>query len=132
LLWLNNSPIEKQSISLSGKIILNPGFKSTKKKILLPFFSATENKAQAIRNEEEDRILISKQRDMQLDSSIVRFMKGKKEAVIGDLCSGVAKLLQNIFIPSIQDIKRRLEGLIEREYVKRDPKNMNKFYYCPL
>jgi cullin-4 len=53
-----------------------------------------------------------------VDAAIVRFMKSRKEAKHNELVSEVLGMLR--FAAQPQDIKKRVETLIEREYLERD------------
>jgi hypothetical protein len=41
----------------------------------------------------------------------------------------VGKLVGNVFKPELKDLKRRLENLLDRGYLKRDIQDMNLYHY---
>lgn len=67
---------------------------------------------------------------MIIDASIVRIMKARKihnhQDLIEDLIGQI-----NLFRAQPLDIKKRIESLIEREYLERDPNNKGKYIYKP-
>ncbi|EGR33897.1 hypothetical protein IMG5_032160 [Ichthyophthirius multifiliis] len=64
-------------------------------------------------------IELKKIRDNQLDACIVRIMKSRKHLKLNELNQEVVKLMSHIFKPQPQQIKQRIESLIEREYLTR-------------
>ncbi|KAI7888365.1 Cullin protein neddylation domain-containing protein [Mucor mucedo] len=58
-------------------------------------------------------------RDQQVDAVIVRIMKSKTTATHGLLLSEVTRLVK--FPVTAQDVKLRIESLIEKEYLERGP-----------
>ncbi|EGR33634.1 hypothetical protein IMG5_047430 [Ichthyophthirius multifiliis] len=73
---------------------------------------------------------VSKEREYILDACIVRVMKSRKIMKHNELIPEVIKLVNN-FKPEIPVIKRRIESLIERDYIKRDQYDKNSFHYVP-
>jgi cullin 1 len=66
-----------------------------------------------------------------LEATIVRVLKARKVLLHTQLCALVQEALSNQFAPSLADIKKRVESLIDREYVERrgDPAN-SLIAYC--
>ena len=62
-----------------------------------------------------------------VEATIVKIMKSRKRLSHNDLIQEATKILSNKFIPDVTVIKKRIEGLIEREYLERD-KDDRKFY----
>ena len=58
-------------------------------------------------------------RENQLDATIVRVMKARKQLAYNDLLDEVTRLVTT-FSAQPKMIKARLESLIERDYIKRD------------
>lgn len=71
--------------------------------------------------EEERRHLV--------EAATVRIMKSRKKLKHNDLIAEVTKQLQVRFVPSPQFIKKRIEGLIEREYLERDENDHRVYLY---
>lgn len=71
-----------------------------------------------------------KEREYVIDACVVRIMKGRRFCGVNDIITDACKLITN-FKPDIQMIKKRIDSLIEREYIKRDEKDKSKFIYVP-
>jgi len=68
-------------------------------------------------------------RDYSIDSAIVRIMKSRKEMKFTELQVEVIKQLSKIFQATTQQIKKRMEALIEKEYIERDEKDVSLLKY---
>ncbi|KAL0954954.1 hypothetical protein HGRIS_003887 [Hohenbuehelia grisea] len=70
---------------------------------------------------------VDEERRHQIEACIVRIMKDRKHMTHNDLVHQVARQLSARFAPEPADIKKRIEGLIEREYLERcnDRKSYN-------
>lgn len=77
------------------------------------------------RKETKDRI--DEERRHQTEACIVRIMKDRKHMTHQDLVNEVTRQLSSRFLPDPLNIKKRIEGLIEREYLERcgDRKSYN-------
>ncbi|TBU48836.1 Cullin-domain-containing protein [Dichomitus squalens] len=77
------------------------------------------------RKETKDRI--DEERRHQTEACIVRIMKDRKHMTHNDLINEVTRQLASRFQPNPVNIKKRIEGLIEREYLERceDRKSYN-------
>lgn len=77
------------------------------------------------RRETHDRI--EEERHHQIEACIVRIMKDRKHLTHNDLVNEVTRQLASRFQPNPQNIKKRIEGLIDREYLERceDRKSYN-------
>ncbi|RYY72772.1 hypothetical protein EON63_20430 [archaeon] len=62
-----------------------------------------------------------------LDALIVRIMKSRKRILHSALCSEVMSLSR--FSVSAQDIKQRVEGLIQRDFMSRDTEDVTVYHY---
>ncbi|KAL4508504.1 hypothetical protein ABPG72_003808 [Tetrahymena utriculariae] len=82
-------------------------------------------------NENEIEGELKKLREHQLDACIVRIMKSRKTLALNDLNAEVVKLIGHIFKPQPQQIKQRIESLIERDYLIRQTDDRTKFIYKP-
>lgn len=60
-------------------------------------------------------------RKHEIEAAIVRIMKARKKLQHNVLVSEVTEMLKKRFLPNPQIIKKRIEGLIDREYLARDP-----------
>lgn len=64
-----------------------------------------------------------------MDAAIVRVMKARKEYSHALLVSEVIPLIQRLFNPTQAQIKKRIETLIEREYLMRKEGDRNTYIY---
>ncbi|KAG5482575.1 hypothetical protein CUR178_05717 [Leishmania enriettii] len=83
-------------------------------------------------NTDEDAVVarhVHATRRVLLDAALVRVFKCRRVALFEDLLQTVTAQLSRQFVPSRRDVKAQLEGLIDRDYVKRSPKDPNTFIY---
>lgn len=66
---------------------------------------------------------VDEDRKPQIDAAIVRVMKSRKEMDHNVLIAEVTSQLTSRFLPSPNVIKKRIESLIEREFLERDKDN---------
>jgi len=84
-----------------------------------------ENEAE----KQETRQKVDEDRKPQIEAAIVRIMKSRKEMEHNALISEVTAQLTARFIPHPNIIKKRIESLIEREFLERDGTNWRKYKY---
>lgn len=73
---------------------------------------------------------VMKERGMIIDATCVRIMKSRKVENHNDLVSAIIHQIK-MFPAQPPLIKKRIESLIEREYLERDPDNRAKYIYKP-
>lgn len=64
-----------------------------------------------------------------VEAAVVRIMKFRKELEHNNLIAEVTKQLQSRFFPTPQLIKKRIESLIEREYLEKSEENERLYKY---
>ncbi|KAL7490988.1 hypothetical protein ACHAWT_000605 [Skeletonema menzelii] len=64
-----------------------------------------------------------------LEAAIVRIMKARKVLNHNDLVAEVTRQLSGRFVPPPQFVKKRVESLIEREYLERDEADRRVYRY---
>ncbi|KAJ3547369.1 hypothetical protein NMY22_g1674 [Coprinellus aureogranulatus] len=64
-----------------------------------------------------------------LDAAIVRIMKGKKEMSYEKLKAATIDAVKNHFVPSVDVIKKRIDSLVEGEYLRRSEEDRHYFHY---
>lgn len=70
-------------------------------------------------------------RNTQIDSVLVRVMKSRKRATHRQLCAElILALSKQRFMPDPELIKKRLERLIDQEYITRDKRDPKLYIYC--
>jgi cullin 3 len=122
---LKKSP-EGRDIQLSDNFSVNESFTSKLYKVKIGTSTAVkENEFERI----ETREKVEEDRRPQIEAAIVRLMKSRKILQHNDIITEVTRQLSNRFNPSPVAIKRRIESLIEREYMERDANDRNLYRY---
>jgi len=78
---------------------------------------------------EETQQKLDEERKWTLDATIVRIMKARKTLEHRTLVLETTQQLQSRFMPSPDLIKKRIESLIEREYLERSKDSRSKYNY---
>jgi len=84
----------------------------------------------SIRSVTEIDAEVAKNRAMVIDAVVVRIMKARKICLYNDLLTDTIKQII-LFKAQPPVIKKRIESLIERDYLERDATNKSKFIYKP-
>jgi len=84
----------------------------------------------SIRSVTEIDAEVAKNRAMVIDAVLVRIMKARKVCLYNDLLTDTIKQI-TLFKAQPPVIKKRIESLIERDYLERDATNKSKFIYKP-
>ncbi|KAK8762266.1 hypothetical protein V5799_026468 [Amblyomma americanum] len=92
---------------------------------------AAQRKNEANRNEAVAENVISGELRFQLDAAIVRVMKKHRKLSYNELVPEVISLLRIGFIPSPHEIKKRIEAMEKREYIKRALDDEDVYTYVP-
>lgn len=119
---------------------LNNGYKSQFKRVKIPLVSIRNadktgtSKGSVTGNKEAGGstklpLLVEEERRHLVEAAIVRIMKTRKTLQHNDLIAEVTKQLTVRFVPVPQFIKKRIEGLIEREYLERSEKDHRLYQY---
>jgi cullin 1 len=115
---LNKSPTGR-TIGSTDTFEANPAFSAGLRKIRVPMASL-EDTGSVKRVEEDRRVAI--------DAAIVRIMKTRQslahQALFAEVLSALA-----LFKPNPKLIKRRIEYMIEADYIERDDSDVNKYHY---
>ncbi|XP_028415376.1 cullin-3-A-like [Dendronephthya gigantea] len=77
----------------------------------------------------ETRCKVEDDRKHEVEAAIVRIMKARKKRPHNLLVAEVTEQLKSRFMPSPQVIKKRIEGLIEREYLARTQEDRKVYVY---
>ena len=86
--------------------------------------------AAKITQEEKDstRQTVDEDRKHAIEAAIVRIMKARKTLQHQQLVAEVLAQL-SFFRPNVKVVKKRIEALIEREYLERAPDTLNTYRY---
>lgn len=112
---------DEKSFDAADVVTVNEAFTVPTRKVKIPPPMAgteeTHNKSKV----EEDR-------SFSIEAAIVRVMKTKKVLQHQQLVAEVVEQL-TLFKPNPKQIKQRIENLIEREFLERDPENPSLYKY---
>lgn len=113
-----------RDVHSSDSFSFNNDFTCPMQKIKISTVSA---KVETTKERRETRDHIEEERHHQIEACIVRIMKDRKHLTHNDLVNEVTRQLASRFQPNPQNIKKRIEGLIDREYLERceDRKSYN-------
>ncbi|KAF8060763.1 Cullin family-domain-containing protein [Lyophyllum atratum] len=64
-----------------------------------------------------------------LDAAIVRIMKARKELTYEQLKTATIEAVKNHFVPAVDAIKKRIDALVETDYLERSSEDKNRFLY---
>jgi len=105
---------------------VNDNFTSKTVKVKLMAVSSTKEGEQ---EQTDTRAKVNEDRQPQIDAAIVRIMKARKQLDHNAIITEVTRQLAPRFLPSPPDIKKRIEKLIEREFLERDAEDRKKYIY---
>ncbi|KAI3931340.1 hypothetical protein MKX01_040257 [Papaver californicum] len=77
----------------------------------------------------ETRQRVEEDRKPQIEAAIVRIMKSRRVLDHNNIVAEVTKQLQSRFLPNPVVIKKRIESLIEREFLERDKVDRKTYRY---
>lgn len=113
-----------RAVGENDKWQLNEAFTHGLYRIVVNSIQATETVEESTATTEkvfEDRI-------WQIDAALVRIMKSKKRASMQQI---VVALFEAVQYPvEIADLKKRLESLLDRDYISREEGSNNWYLYC--
>ncbi|CAN6484622.1 unnamed protein product [Victoria cruziana] len=78
---------------------------------------------------QETRQRVEEDRKPQIEAAIVRIMKSRRVLDHNNIVAEVTKQLQSRFLPNPAVIKKRIESLIEREFLERDKTDRKLYRY---
>jgi len=115
-----------KEIEPSNEFIVNDGFFSKLYKVNIQTVAAKEDSEP---ERCETRKKVDEDRKYEIDAAIIRIMKYRKELSHNLLVSDVTTQLRSRFLPSPETIKKRIEGLIEGEYLARTAEDRKVYVY---
>ncbi|XP_054810471.1 cullin-3A-like isoform X1 [Prosopis cineraria] len=77
----------------------------------------------------ETRQRVEEDRKPQIEAAVVRIMKSRKFLDHNNLVAEVTKQLQSRFLANPTEVKKRIESLIEREFLERDESDRRFYRY---
>eukprot|EP00178_Gracilaria_changii_P011728 TRINITY_DN330_c0_g1_i1.p1 TRINITY_DN330_c0_g1~~TRINITY_DN330_c0_g1_i1.p1 ORF type:complete len:785 (+),score=125.36 TRINITY_DN330_c0_g1_i1:255-2609(+) len=122
---LKKEPREKE-VKPDDRFMFNFDFQSRSKRIKMQVVTAQkENETE--RN--HTRCRINADRGPVIDTVVVRIMKHRKTLEHNRLIAEVTRELESKFEPNTQEIKKRIESLVEREYLERQKDKRQVYQY---
>ncbi|XP_059065457.1 cullin-1-like [Cryptomeria japonica] len=114
---------DNQSVKETDYFEINAKFSCNKRKIRLP--PPTDNVKENV-----GKCVFQDSHHM-IDASIVRIMKSRETFAHKELVMQCTEQVKDMFKPDMKQIKRRIENLIDREYLERDKENPGMYNYLP-
>jgi len=115
-----------KEIETSDDFWVNDGFSSKLTRIKIQMVSG---RGETEPERRETRCKVDEDRKHEVEAAIVRVMKARKRLQHNTLIAEVTTQLKQRFTPSPQLIKKRIESLIEREYLARDKADQRLYEY---
>ncbi|KAE9414438.1 hypothetical protein Angca_008640 [Angiostrongylus cantonensis] len=115
-----------KDIDCSDEFYVNDNFQSklTRIKVQLVTF-----KGESEPEKKETRAKVEDDRKHEIEAAIVRVMKSRKVLDHNNLITEVTQQLKHRFLPNPVLIKKRIESLIERDYLARDVQDLKLYNY---
>jgi hypothetical protein len=73
---------------------------------------------------------VMEERQMKIDLALVRVMKARNVLDMQNLIGESTKQLMKFFRPDPRMMKKRIESLVERGFMRRDEEDQRKLHYC--
>lgn len=109
---------KSREIEDTDQFMFNAGFSE---KLMRIKIQTIASKVETVAELKETKEKVDDARNHMAEAAIVRVMKNRKQLDHNNLVAEVVAQLQVRFNPSPTMIKRRIEALIEREYLERAP-----------
>ncbi|XP_068211557.1 cullin-3 [Palaemon carinicauda] len=122
---LVKSPKTKE-MEASHEFTVNDSFTS---KLYRVKIQAVAAKGESEPERKETRSKVDEDRKHEIEAAIVRIMKARRRMTHNNLVAEVTDQLKSRFLPSPILIKKRIESLIEREYLARTPEDRKIYSY---
>ncbi|MCO5563664.1 hypothetical protein L7F22_017311 [Adiantum nelumboides] len=122
---LRKEPMSKD-ISEDDVFVFNDKFSSKFYKVKISTVAAQKESEP---EKQETRQKVEEDRKPQIEAAIVRIMKSRRVLDHNNIVSEVTKQLQIRFLPNPAVIKKRIESLIEREFLERDKIDRKLYRY---
>ncbi|XP_015374685.1 PREDICTED: cullin-3-like [Diuraphis noxia] len=115
-----------KEIELNHEFCVNESFTSKLHRVKIQTVAA---KGETEPERKETRSKVDEDRKHEIEAAIVRVMKSRKKMIHNALVLEVVEQLKVRFLPSPVIIKKRIEGLIEREYLARSAEDRRTYLY---
>ncbi|PWY78233.1 Cullin-domain-containing protein [Aspergillus heteromorphus CBS 117.55] len=115
---LKKDPMSKD-VNPTDRFFFNHDFQSPFMKVRIGVVSGSANKVENQDQRKETEKKMSEERGASIEAAIVRIMKQRKTLIHSQLMTEVLTQLSARFTPDVNMIKKRIESLIDREYLER-------------
>ncbi|KAL4922845.1 Cullin [Aspergillus aurantiobrunneus] len=115
---LKKDPMSKD-VKPTDKFYFNNDFQSQFMKVRIGVVSGGANKVENQDQRKETEKKMNDERGASIEAAVVRIMKQRKKLIHSNLISEVLSQLSARFVPDVNMVKRRIESLIDREYLER-------------
>ncbi|EER08041.1 cullin, putative [Perkinsus marinus ATCC 50983] len=116
---------EDKQVAASESYTLNRELQEKKRRIIVPQMAVRDEKAEVRATDSR----VNEDRQFLLDAVLVRIMKSKKTLSHNSLVAETLKECSATFTAEIGEVKKRIESLIEREYLERDLSSPSTYHY---
>ncbi|ODH37684.1 hypothetical protein ACO22_02594 [Paracoccidioides brasiliensis] len=117
---LKKEPMSKD-VKSTDRFFFNEGFHSVYTKVKIGVVSSAGNKVENKDERNETEKKMNDERGGGIEAAIVRIMKQRKKLSHTQLMTEVISQLAYRFTPEVNMVKKRIESLIDREYIDRIP-----------
>jgi cullin 3 len=117
--------IKSTEIGMDEEFRVNLAFKSPNFRIKLNVINTKETEAEAKQTESK----VDQERRPLIEAAIVRVMKARKRLHHNQLVEETIKQLSSRFTPDLTEIKKRIENLIDREFLTRTEEDHHLYDY---
>ncbi|KAL4959034.1 cullin family protein [Aspergillus stella-maris] len=125
---LKKDPMSKD-VKPTDKFFFNNDFSSPFMKVRIGVVSGSANKVENQDQRKETEKKMNEERGASIEAAVVRIMKQRKKLIHSNLISEVLSQLSARFVPDVNMIKKRIESLIDREYLERISEDPPEYGY---
>ncbi|KAJ5987994.1 hypothetical protein N7481_003204 [Penicillium waksmanii] len=115
---LKKEPMSKD-VKPTDRFFFNNEFQSQFVKVRIGVVSGGSNKAENQDQRKDTEKKLNEERGSTIEAALVRIMKQRKKLIHSQLMTEVLAQLSARFVPDVNMVKRRIESLIDREYLER-------------
>ncbi|PLB55411.1 Cullin-domain-containing protein [Aspergillus steynii IBT 23096] len=115
---LKKEPMSKD-VKPTDAFFFNNDFHSPYMKVRIGVVSGGANKVENQDQRKDTEKRMNDERGASIEAAVVRIMKQRKQLAHTNLVSEVLSQLSSRFVPDVNMIKKRIESLIDREYLER-------------
>jgi len=109
----------------TDEFVYNGEFTDTNRKLHINSIQQKETAEESKATDEK----IQEDRGYLLDAAIVRIMKGRKKMTNQTLITETVVAVKGHFQPDVKQIKKQIDSLTDREYIRRDDDSRDVYHY---